>query len=105
MEFVKKLLSYISEHYMCDEVWWDTDLHFFIKIDDNAFNNTNDMEEITEEDFQILEKAVMDSVMDGALLYCARKRKMRPNKLYYRHIVKPNRHLFDECGPERESWE
>ena len=51
MEFVKKLLSYISEHYMCDEVWWDTDLHFFIKIDDNAFNNTNDMEEITEEDF------------------------------------------------------
>jgi len=36
------------------------------------------------------------------LLYCARKRKMRPQGAMYEYLNKENWPLFDECGPVRE---
>ena len=36
------------------------------------------------------------------LLYCARKRKMRPQGAMYKTIPKTLWHLFDVCGEERE---
>lgn len=35
------------------------------------------------------------------LLWCARKRKMRPQGAYYKHIPNNLHPLFDACGPER----
>ena len=43
-----------------------------------------------------------DSGSWGVLLFCARERKMRPQKPYYELIPTELHALFDACGPERD---
>lgn len=64
-----------------------------------------DAEDISEETLPLLHKAVDDcngDVSIGALLYCARQRKERPQGPYYSLLPKDLWSLFNECGPERE---
>lgn len=59
------------------------------------------------EDFEItdledLKQAYIDSPDNGDILWCCRKRGMRPQKPYYRYFNDKDAALFDACGPERD---
>ena len=59
------------------------------------------------EDFELsnlpdLEKALEDAPEHGDILWCCRKRGMRPQKPYYKYFTATEAALFDACGPERD---
>jgi hypothetical protein len=65
----------------------------------------SDAENITVETLPLLEKAINDckgNEQIGALLFCARQRKMRPQGACYSWFSKELWPLLDECGSERE---
>ncbi len=100
--FIERLLKFIAKHDMCCSVFWDENLNFNINCNDFFFWGCADCVDITEEYFFVLEKSIEQAGDDGALLYCARIRKMRPQGAAYKFIYEKNKKLFDECGPERE---
>jgi hypothetical protein len=61
-----------------------------------------DAEEITLAELPALEQALQESPTHGDLLWCARKRQMRPQAPYYKGFTKEEVALFDAAGPERE---
>lgn len=64
-----------------------------------------DGEEITVETLTEFHKALSDcggNLNTASDLYCARRRKMRPQGACYSHYNKKYWSLFDACGPERE---
>jgi len=100
---VIRLLRILAEHECHDCVWWHCDLTFFVGCNDVFCWACADAEPVASEaDVDALEQALKDADDDGAMLYCARKRGMRPQGALYKHIDPANRHWFDECGPERE---
>lgn len=106
------LLKFIAEYELFDEILWNENLEFYILCNDLFIWGTADAEDITEETFPELVKAVDEVNVfydngyvnsgDGLWLYCARMAKMRPQGAAYKYISKKNWHLFDECGPKRE---
>lgn len=82
-----------------------------LSIEDNItpYVNCNDLfwwgcaddEEVKVEDIPLLLQSLEDSPKNGALLYCARKRGMRPQTPYYKYF-EGEEHLFDACGESRE---
>lgn len=84
------------------ELWWDEDLTFDANCSDLFFWGCADSEDINEEDLPLLRQSLEDSESHGMLLYCARKRKMRPQGAYYTHL-REDEALFDVCGPERKT--
>lgn len=102
MDFVRRLLKLIAEHDQCEELYWTEELSFHILCNDVFWWGTSDAEEVTENDLSDLEQALKDGgFVNGPLLYCARRREMRPQGAYYKHLEKGSWHLFDECGPSR----
>ena len=64
-----------------------------------------DSEDINEDLLIEFQKAAEDcgnELQLGAMLYCARRRKERPQGAIYSSIPKDLWHLFDECGLERK---
>jgi len=77
-----------------------------INCNDFFFWGCGDAEDIDEESLPMLHKAVEDcngDVETGALLYCARRRNMRPQGACYSMILKELWPLFDSCGEERKT--
>lgn len=106
-EFVLSLLALLAKHDLCDSVFWNRDLRFFVYCNDFFFWACADGEEITKENLPELEKAIHDCEavgsrsLFGPLLWCARRRKMRPQDAYYKNLPKPTWQLFDACGEVR----
>ena len=100
--FIKELLSLTARYDFCSEIIWDETLEFYVLCSDFFGWGCADAEEIKAEDLNLLEQCFKDDKFSGELLYCARKRKMRPQNAYYEHLAKESWHLFDACGPERE---
>jgi hypothetical protein len=78
---------------------------YYIMCNDVFFWGAADLEEITEEFLPVFDRAVEDcggEIEFGALLYCARQRRMRPQGALYSFIPKDKWELFNACGPERE---
>lgn len=82
---------------------------FYIMCNDVFDWGTADLEEVTPHDIHKLVKAIddvhvviNDSPTTGALLYCARQRKMRPQGAYYALMSSEVWPLFNEAGPARE---
>lgn len=78
-----------------------------INCSDEFFWGSADAEDITEDTLAEFNKAVDDcggEVLDGtaSTLYCARRRKMRPQGAMYTYIDKEHWPLFDACGPVRD---
>jgi hypothetical protein len=90
-----------------DVYWNDWDgkgTRALINCNDMFFWGCADCEEIKLEDDEAIRKAHADSKdFNGAYLFIARKRKMRPQGAWYVHIDPVDWPLFDECGPERPS--
>lgn len=97
-----ELLKLVSKYEMCEELFWNQDLKFWFNCNDLFFWASSDGETIEEVDLELLEKSFKDSRDYGYLLFVCRKRKMRPQKPYYKSIPMDEHHLFNECGPERE---
>jgi hypothetical protein len=91
-----------------DDICWNEDkngnIYAFVKCNDFFWWGTSDGEQINYDDILSVIRAYKDVGAEttfGGLLWCARKRKMRPQGAFYKHISKEIRPLFDGCGPER----
>jgi len=102
LKFVYDLILVLSENKSLHCLEAQSDLsEFYIGCNDFFMWGCSDAEDITVETLPILQQAFKDAPDDGALLYCARQRKMRPQGACYKWIDKENWPLFDECGDVR----
>ncbi len=102
--FTEKVLKLVAKYDITQELYWNEDLKFWIICNDFFFWGSADGEDINNrEDLELLEQSLRDSKYSGALLYCARKRKMRPQGAYYTYIDKEDWGLFNDCGDKRET--
>lgn len=100
---IKRLLLVIAERELHGEIFWHTDLTFMVNCNDLFHWAFADAELIeSSNDIDQLDAACKEAGYDGASLYCARRRKMRPQGACYKHLDEKNWPLFDACGPERE---
>ena len=102
---IERLLRLAAKYDFGSELMWTEDLEFSIMCNDFFAWGCSDAEEVNGATIDALEQAMLDVgeyTIDGALLYCARMRKMRPQNAYYQYLPKELHPLFDACGPERE---
>lgn len=95
----------------CDNLFWrvgsyenpnDNIIHFYINCNDLFYWACSDLEEITEENIELLEKTLKELDTHHACdLFCCRSRKMRPQKPMYQHFNIEEVKLFNACGEER----
>jgi len=117
--WVFELLRLFGDDYACEELRWREDadgLAFFVDCSDTFDWGSADCEDVTEADLPQLRRARRDA--RGCLgkehlwpvLWCARKRGMRPMTTYYRKVLDgpPDSGvpgtlatLFDAAGPAR----
>ena len=121
-QFVLEVLR-LQDEYDCygEPIYWATHgdyapVTFFVMCNDLFWWATADAEKITPEDIPGLRQAILDvettnaydlcldSYVTGCELWCARKRKMRPQRPAYPKDERL-RLLFDACGPARTSAE
>jgi hypothetical protein len=110
---IERLLRAL-EFDLCDALWWryfDGELKLFIQCSDFFYWATSDVEPVeTDEDIAMLEKAIeecREAVGDfypteGPLLYCSRRRHLRPQQPYYKYLDERTHPLFDAAGPVRD---
>lgn len=99
-----RLLVLTAKHDIRDSLMWNSDLEFAIDCSDVFAWACADAEDITsDQDIDALAQAVQDAGDDGPLLYCARRRHMRPQGAMYDHLKPANWSHFDACGPVRET--
>ena len=106
-KYFRKVLQIAIDYDLYDCLFWNNDgkvedIKFFIRCNDVFYWGCSDLEEITEDSIPILKECMELTEMDGAVLYCAKMRKLRPQGAFYKYIEKENIKLFNECGPERE---
>ena len=104
-EFTEELLKLIAKHDDHGMLWWNDNLQFYIICNDMFSWGTADLEPISEDSLSELENAYKDGGDWGTELYCARRRKKRPQGAFYAEIDESVWHLFDACGPERSTSE
>jgi len=61
-----------------------------------------DAEEIAVEEIGDLMNCLKLSPGYGVMLWCCRKRKMRPQSPWYKRFSEDEKKLFDDCGPIRD---
>lgn len=107
---VMKLMAEKDDH---DNIWWTFDpkegFKFFAICSDWFHWGSADFEEITMENFHILEQSYLDEEANSdytgiyaTCLFASRIRKMRPMKQAYQKLNDGLKILFDACGPARD---
>ena len=101
--WLKKMLDFMFDNMIdVDQIFWHEGFH--ANCSDLFWWACADAEDITDETFSILEKALEDTNIEFFIwLYSCRQRKMRPQGAAYKYIPEKFWKLFDECGPERKS--
>lgn len=112
MSFQDDILRLIVREDIFGSVIWNErangELKFSVLCNDTFWWATADCEEVNKETLSELQRALDDTheicgYSDwGDVLYCARRRKMRPQGAIYKHMPSKIKHLFDACGPERK---
>lgn len=102
-EFIISILKLANEYDFQDKLLWDHELNFSISCSDFFCWGCADEEPVTKNDLELLKQSLKDDSTTGDLLYCARKRKIRPQGAFYKIIASSKRHFFDACGPERKA--
>lgn len=113
MSFQDDILRLIAREDLFDSVVWSEhyasgDLEFSVLCNDTFWWATADCEEVNKKTLPELQKALDDACKIcghsnwGDVLYCTRRRKMRPQGAIYKNMPSKIKHLFDACGPERE---
>jgi len=104
-EYQLNLLKLLAKHDLQSDISWQEDLKFYILCNDLFAWGCADAEYIeSQDDVDLYEKSIEDCGADTvwvSYLFCARKRKMRPQGACYPEdeSLWP---LFDACGEERE---
>lgn len=103
----KEFFRITSQYDIYEDVIWSDKGRFGLICNDVFHWACADVEDVGEEDLPLLEQSLKDADggVDGAMLYCARKRGMRPQGAMYAYIDKENQPLFDAAGPERDPKE
>lgn len=105
--FINHVLRLVARHDIHNSLFWTSDLKFCVNVNDVFWWGTGDAEEITPENINALEQAILDcekacdiGEVYGGWLFAARNRKLRPQGASYpeERELWP---LFDACGPER----
>lgn len=78
-------------------------ISMYVSCNDVFFWGCSDGEEITLEEIPSLIKACQECPEAGTELWCARKTQQRPQGASYSYYKPEHWHLFDACGPERET--
>ncbi len=87
-ELIFKLLKLAAEYDFTGNLIWSEDLEFGIICND-FFAPAADAEYIkNEDDLKLLEQSMKDMPHFGELLYCARRRKLQPQKGYFDFLKK-----------------
>lgn len=96
-----------AEHDIYEDVFWSTKGNFEIICNDTFHWGGADAEAVTEDDLPLLEQSLKETTGRpfGEILYCARKRGMRPQGAIYKYIARDLWPLFDAAGPERDPAE
>lgn len=100
-EFMAEVLKIFADHDIREYLFWTQDLRFFVTCNDLFHWGSSDLEPLTAESLPDLVRACEEAEDDGPLLYCARRRYMRPQAAMYRHLAEKHWPLFDAAGPER----
>lgn len=104
--YCEQIVELLLEFEWNMEIGWnhkkDGTLYAFMLCNDLFCWGCADGEEILLSDLPDIRQACEESEEHGGLLWCARKRKMRPQGAYYKHFGK-DAALFDACGPRRET--
>lgn len=105
-ENIKDLLVFVARHDVADTLFWDSGLNFFANVNDSFFWACGDLEPITDSNVKDFKTAITDckGESNGATLFAARIRGMRPQGALYKYIPKELWPLFDACGPGIEIW-
>lgn len=90
----------------------NNDIYFLYNTSDVFLWGCADSESIEYEDLPLLKDTYKElEELDGGryehqagLLFSARKRKLRPQKPWYKHIPREIWHLFDACGTEEDQY-
>ena len=85
-DFVEKVLQMFAWHDVTTELDWTSELKFFVSCNDFFAPASADTEEITPDDFDLLNQAFVDAGQYGPELFVCRKRKQSPLpalKVYY----------------------
>jgi hypothetical protein len=80
----------------------DTKCELTVNCNDLFFWACADTEEITLEELPALLDCLKLTPAHGEILWCCRKRGMRPQGPYYKYFTKEEQDLFDAAGPERD---
>ena len=103
----ERLLQLMATHDCTDQLHWNSELQFAINCSDIFLWGCADIdiEPIeTDADLDLLEQCLQEAKDNGPLLYCARRRHMRPHVTTYSIVLDANYWaLFDDCGPYRET--
>lgn len=119
LSFIKSLLGLMDVHDAHSDLFWrigpatkdltnpEAKIRFFINCNDEFYWATSDAEEVLPGDLESLAKAYADArdalcEYYGGLLWCARKRQMRPQGPYFQYFTTDA--LVDHflaAGPER----
>jgi len=101
---LNRLLKIFAEHDFQDCIYWNSDLEFFVNCSDLFAWGCADLEPIeNDSDIDLLAECLQECPSDGLELFCARKRKMRPQGAMYKYFDEIVWPLFDSCGPYREA--
>lgn len=109
-QFKINLLKLVAQHGLQSDINWNEDLNFYVGCNDIFFWGCADAEDIeNQEDVDLLQQSIVDCEKLNTLntvyateLFCARKRKMRPQGACYPQEETKLWPLFDACGEERE---
>lgn len=77
-------------------------VHLWVLCNDLFFWAHADGEDFDISDLPDFKKALEESPKNGDLLWCCRKRGMRPQNPYYKYFSDEEKALFDATGPERD---
>lgn len=110
-ENLKRLLKIAAKYEFTDLMYWNPSLDFYINCNDMFAWGCADLESISSDsDLDLLEDSCKDAhelnadfAYQGAYLYICRRRKMRPQGAFYKHIEAEFHPLIDACGPFRPS--
>ena len=80
----------------------DDAVTMYVNCNDLFWWAVADAEELNFSDLAELNRCISESPDHGELLWCAKKRKMRPQKPYYKSFSNDEAELFNACGPERD---
>lgn len=99
---IERILRLIYNYDLFYDVIWDYDLQFSLNCNDVFYWGCGDAEGLDDVDLLEMCLGICKNTDTAIMLYCAIRRRMRPQGAIYTSIPKEEWYLFNGCGAERE---